>query len=542
MTIMPFSGEQASTRAPSVGRAAFWRPAFPVRRGLAAQIPYLFWLLETLHPSTIIGIGLTRADALFALCQAVGGLDRRARVWGFGTWSAERGGNDGPGAVPEALRRHNLDHYEGFSRLAFAETVPASLARFQDNMFDMVLVDAEGVAASDLPDLSQRLASLCTDRGAIVLLGAIGDEAMPGPKLARLLAGNRPAITLGDGGTAMVFPIGAAAQMATQALVDRSVGPDALPNQLDRLGLAARFEAEGPRHPALDPGEAESTPTGAESGADTQPTPVDAEGVERWKGLVAETESARLREIGIITDQLETLAAEIHEARRMAAEAESAREASAAELAEVRISTFDQVSDLQSENMWLKLEAGKTAERLRSLETDLGRAKHDLDRKATELATVQASLSETQNRLASETTRLTGVAADLRARLDSQKKEASKREAARQIQLRLRDWQNLRLRQKPRFGRLAAPSGGSHRAEVEAVSRHPLFDADWYMSIYADVRGTGLSAAEHFVRHGFYEGRNPGPGFRTIEWFAANPEALAGHRNPLLDPNLKPMP
>lgn len=62
----------------------------------------------------------------------------------------------------------------------------------------------------------------------------------------------------------------------------------------------------------------------------------------------------------------------------------------------------------------------------------------------------------------------------------------------------------------------------------------------WYQSAYPDTQGSALSAAEHFLRHGFYEGRDPEPGLRLLDWFVAHPQALAARKNPLLDPDLVP--
>ncbi|MEY3619120.1 MAG: hypothetical protein RL726_1818, partial [Actinomycetota bacterium] len=45
-----------------------------------------------------------------------------------------------------------------------------------------------------------------------------------------------------------------------------------------------------------------------------------------------------------------------------------------------------------------------------------------------------------------------------------------------------------------------------------------LLDADWYERRYPDVVVSGLSAVEHFSRHGFHEGRDPNPLFNT-DWY-----------------------
>lgn len=70
--------------------------------------------------------------------------------------------------------------------------------------------------------------------------------------------------------------------------------------------------------------------------------------------------------------------------------------------------------------------------------------------------------------------------------------------------------------------------------EVALLRDHPLFDPDWYLAHYPDVLSAGLDAADHFVRHGWEEGRDPGPGFSTLWYLAANPDVAAGGLNPLV--------
>ena len=91
---------------------------------------------------------------------------------------------------------------------------------------------------------------------------------------------------------------------------------------------------------------------------------------------------------------------------------------------------------------------------------------------------------------------------------------------------------------KPRYGKKPGPSGGKLAEEVAAVAGHRLFDAQWCVANYPDLKGGNISAAEHFVMHGLFEGRDPGPKFKTTAWFGKNPAALSSRKNPLLDANL----
>jgi ubiquinone/menaquinone biosynthesis C-methylase UbiE len=66
------------------------------------------------------------------------------------------------------------------------------------------------------------------------------------------------------------------------------------------------------------------------------------------------------------------------------------------------------------------------------------------------------------------------------------------------------------------------------------VSRSPLFDADWYLSKYKDVRDGKIDPVLHYIKHGAKEGRVPGPRFDGAKYLEANPDVLMAGLNPLV--------
>jgi glycosyltransferase involved in cell wall biosynthesis len=59
-------------------------------------------------------------------------------------------------------------------------------------------------------------------------------------------------------------------------------------------------------------------------------------------------------------------------------------------------------------------------------------------------------------------------------------------------------------------------------------------DAGFYLERYPDVRAGGLEPALHYLRQGWREGRDPGPGFSTGFYLERNPDVRAGGGNPFL--------
>jgi hypothetical protein len=61
-----------------------------------------------------------------------------------------------------------------------------------------------------------------------------------------------------------------------------------------------------------------------------------------------------------------------------------------------------------------------------------------------------------------------------------------------------------------------------------------LFDRDWYLARYPDVRSAGVDPVLHYLDWGAAEGRNPSPSFDT-EWYASgNPDVRRAGLNPLV--------
>ncbi|BBF81362.1 glycosyltransferase [Asticcacaulis excentricus] len=65
---------------------------------------------------------------------------------------------------------------------------------------------------------------------------------------------------------------------------------------------------------------------------------------------------------------------------------------------------------------------------------------------------------------------------------------------------------------------------------VETVRRE--IDADYYLSAYPDVAHAGIDPAEHYVRHGADEGRNPCTWFNTKAYLDAYPDVRHAGVNP----------
>ena len=61
-------------------------------------------------------------------------------------------------------------------------------------------------------------------------------------------------------------------------------------------------------------------------------------------------------------------------------------------------------------------------------------------------------------------------------------------------------------------------SGFDDIDELDEVAASGLFDAEWYLSRYDDIRASDISPSLHFHRHGWQEGRWPNRYFDP-QWY-----------------------
>ncbi|QIE55637.1 hypothetical protein G5B40_09340 [Pikeienuella piscinae] len=118
----------------------------------------------------------------------------------------------------------------------------------------------------------------------------------------------------------------------------------------------------------------------------------------------------------------------------------------------------------------------------------------------------------------------------LRDRLDQARTQAAKM----RVRLALRELEVKRLAGLRGVAALLGVGRSEERRRVATVAASEHFDADWYLKTYPDVRNAKMSPARHFVLHGVYEGRSPGPDLDTLEYYLNHPRALKAGINPVL--------
>jgi hypothetical protein len=72
------------------------------------------------------------------------------------------------------------------------------------------------------------------------------------------------------------------------------------------------------------------------------------------------------------------------------------------------------------------------------------------------------------------------------------------------------------------------------RTDEELLRRSQLFDREWYLSRYPDVRSRSMDPVKHYLKYGAREGRDPCACFSTSGYISRYPDVMAAGVNPLV--------
>jgi SAM-dependent methyltransferase len=75
--------------------------------------------------------------------------------------------------------------------------------------------------------------------------------------------------------------------------------------------------------------------------------------------------------------------------------------------------------------------------------------------------------------------------------------------------------------------RLTDPKTRDIALDYRVVAGSALFDQEWYLRTYPDVEAARMDAAEHYLRFGAAEGRDPGPYFQSSKYGGGGPGVAA---------------
>lgn len=564
--------------APLSSRALFWRAGYVAASPFLEHIPLLFWIVENARPGMVVSLGVADAVPYFAACQAIDKLNLEAVCFAV---EPESDADLAP------VMAHNAQNFPDFSEISIGDRRDMAQT-LQGSEIDLLIVNeplsqalADEIDRDWLPLLSDRALVLFAKGGDAAVLSRYADRialkggvfpvdtslgvclALRGDqhderlmRLARLKPGKTGYMSVrnvfsrigelhrtsfemrcasGDLGDTRkqrdkaVKDLEARDKQLAEERARLTKVTDQLKATTDQVATMRSEVFDG--QAALDALKSEL----AESATSAEELRGAVARLERERDQAQASTEKRYEELAQLVTRQEAQAGEMEELRQARDALKAETEAWQTEIRTLR-QTLTQMEETQERK---DAAASDLREAHDAMKTSCETLRADTDKRFEELATMTRMVEERDRRIAEQTQAFSALkqsADDNRQALDTASGElAEAQEVIRRERLHHRTIMQLTAAKEEillaMHGRRVSGRYRAMRAELEAqvarVEKSDLFDASWYRETYPDIAASSLSAAEHFVRAGAYEGRNPGPKFDSIKYHMANPEVAA---------------
>jgi glycosyltransferase involved in cell wall biosynthesis/predicted O-methyltransferase YrrM len=508
---------------------AFRVPELLVPSAWHEHAPFAFWLVEKLKPCLFVELGTHFGFSYFSFCQAIRMAGLNTVAFAVDRWTGDDHAGWYGDEVYQQVQAFNLERYSDLSTLLKMEFKEAQ-THFEDGSIDLLhidgghyLTDVKDDFESWLPKLSDCAVVLFHDinvRGRGFGVHRFWSELckeypnfsfIHGSGLGVLRVGKNCSLDIARWFDVTADGVLATAIREVYARLGCSVGLSFRTAEEARLRTSAESSlAEMTKHAS----EEERLRSEAEAIAER----VRSDGEARVNGLQKSLELSRQQVELLGTERafLWRRVTDLSDQGRLRVDAENT-------VAALRKDLGVALTALSSQRQ----AAAEHAARRTDLEKDLSRAQEERAKVLTELHDfarmvrgLPEGLSVLRSQLGEQSTRITQLENELAGALQSAKAEIEALRRSRILRLlKPARWLVARIRR---------------RSNRRLIARSSLFDREWYLRTYGDVKTSGIDPAFHYLQHGAGEGRNPSPLFDSDWYLQQYPDVKAAGVNPLV--------
>lgn len=142
-------------------RAIFWSPRYTAPSPTLRHLPFLFWLVETMRPASVVQLGLRDGVGFMGLCQAIDKLSLDSVCLGLNLTQ------DVGTKLPDKLRETHSALYSDFSSI-LTDDLHRAARHMRSAPIDLLVIDA-AVDDAFLTSLQAHWTDLLSDHAVIVL-------------------------------------------------------------------------------------------------------------------------------------------------------------------------------------------------------------------------------------------------------------------------------------------------------------------------------------------------------------------------------------
>jgi hypothetical protein len=103
------------------------------------HMPFAYWVIEKLKPSTFVELGTHTGNSYFSFCQSIQENKTKTKAFAVDTWEGDAHAGSYDDSIFDGVNRTNLE-YSSFSTL-LRTTFDSALEQFEDGSVDLLHID-----------------------------------------------------------------------------------------------------------------------------------------------------------------------------------------------------------------------------------------------------------------------------------------------------------------------------------------------------------------------------------------------------------------